>query len=124
MDLNLALIICTRNRPQMLSVLLDSIELSETKPNSVVVVSSGDDISKVIQAHQNSLQLRHHHTSKIGQSNQKLIAIQMLDQHTNWVFFLDDLLHAPIASSPRFGPRPKHQTAGFQSLEKCGICSL
>ena len=90
MNLNLALIICTRNRPQMLNVLLNSIELSETKPNSVIVVSSGDDVSKIIKAHQNSLQLLHHHTSKIGQSNQKLIAIQMLNPQTKWVFFLDD----------------------------------
>jgi glycosyltransferase involved in cell wall biosynthesis len=90
MDLNLALIICTRNRPQMLNVLLNSIQLSETKPNSVIVVSSGDDISKIIEAHRNSLQLLHHHTSKIGQSNQKLIAIEMLVPQTKWVFFLDD----------------------------------
>jgi glycosyltransferase involved in cell wall biosynthesis len=90
MNFNLSLIICTRNRPQMLNVLLNSIELSETKPNSVIVVSSGDDISEVIEAHRNSLQLLHHHTSKVGQSNQKIIAIQMLPSQTEWVFFLDD----------------------------------
>jgi glycosyltransferase involved in cell wall biosynthesis len=90
MDLNLALIICTRNRPQMLNILLNSIKLSETKPNSVIVVSSGDDISEIINIHRNSLDLLHHHTSKIGQSNQKLIAIQMLNPQTNWVLFLDD----------------------------------
>lgn len=90
MDLNLALIICTRNRPQMLNILLNSIESSETKPSSVIVVSSGNDISEVIEAHRNSLQLLHHHTSKVGQSNQKVIAIQMLPPQTKWVLFLDD----------------------------------
>jgi glycosyltransferase involved in cell wall biosynthesis len=90
MNLNLSLIICTRNRPQMLNVLLNSIELSETQPNSVIVVSSGDDISEVIEAHRNSFQLLHHHTSKVGQSNQKMIAIQMLPPQSEWVFFLDD----------------------------------
>jgi hypothetical protein len=74
----------------MLNVLLNSIQLSETKPNSVIVVSSGDDISKIIESYRNSLQLLHHHTSKIGQSNQKLIAIEMLVPQTKWVFFLDD----------------------------------
>ena len=74
----------------MLNVLLNSIELSDTKPNSVIVVSSGDDISEVIEAHRISFQLLHHHTSKVGQSNQKIIAIQMLPPQTEWVFFLDD----------------------------------
>jgi glycosyltransferase involved in cell wall biosynthesis len=90
MNLNLSLSICTRNRPQMLNVLLNSIGLSQTKPNSVIVVSSGDDISEVVEAHRNSFQLLHHHTSKVGQSNQKIIAIQMLPPQTEWVFFLDD----------------------------------
>ena len=90
MNLNLSVIICTRNRPKMLNVLLNSIELSETQPNSVIVVSSGDDISEVIEAHRNSFQLFHHHTSKVGQSNQKMIAIQMLPPQSEWVFFLDD----------------------------------
>jgi hypothetical protein len=74
----------------MLNVLLNSIELSQTKPNSVIVVSSGNDISEVIEAHRNSFQVLHHHTSKVGQSNQKIIAIQMLPPQTEWVFFLDD----------------------------------
>ena len=90
MELNLALIICTRNRPQMLNVLLGSIQLSETKPESIIVVSSGDDISKIIEVHRKSLRILHHHTNKIGQSNQKVIAIKMLEPQTKWVFFLDD----------------------------------
>lgn len=90
MKINLALIICTRNRPQTLNILLDSVKYSETKPDSVIVVSSGEDISEVIGVHGKDLQILHHHTNKVGQSNQKVIAIQMLKPETNWVFFMDD----------------------------------
>jgi glycosyltransferase involved in cell wall biosynthesis len=90
MELNLALIICTRNRIQMLNSLLSSVQSSEVKPDSIIIVSSGDDVSRIIEFHRKSLKIVHHHTDKIGQSNQKIIAIQMLEPTIDWVFFLDD----------------------------------
>jgi glycosyltransferase involved in cell wall biosynthesis len=90
MELNLALIICTRNRPEMLNNLLNSIQVSEMKPDSIIIVSSGVDISEIIETHRKSLKISHHHTHRIGQSNQKMIAIQMLNPTIDWVFFLDD----------------------------------
>ena len=90
MELNLALIICTRNRPEMLNNLLNSIQVSELKPDSIIIVSSGVDISEIVETHRKSLKILHHHTHRIGQSNQKMIAIQMLNPTIDWVFFLDD----------------------------------
>jgi glycosyltransferase involved in cell wall biosynthesis len=90
MTLSLGLIICTRNRPHMLNELLSSIQSSEIKPDSVYIVSSGDDVSTTIDGYRENLKIQHRHTTKIGQSNQKIIAIQMLDPFIDWVFFLDD----------------------------------
>jgi glycosyltransferase involved in cell wall biosynthesis len=133
MELDLALIICTRNRPQMLNILLGSIHSSETKPNSIIVVSSGDDISELIEVHRKSLQILHHHTNKIGQSNQKILAIQMLEPQTKWVFFLDDdleLMPSTLSNACKriklvqneningIGTRLINKTLNFQDLQQ------
>jgi glycosyltransferase involved in cell wall biosynthesis len=89
-DLNLSLVICTRNRPTLLSKLLASIEKSQLKPFEVVVVSSGEEVSEIVNKHVNSITIKHFHTELIGQSNQKKLAFKNLDKNSDWVFFLDD----------------------------------
>jgi hypothetical protein len=74
----------------MLNNLLNSVQLSVVKPSYIIIVSSGDDITKIIEIHEKNLEIVHHHTNKIGQSNQKVIAISMLKPVTKWVFLLDD----------------------------------
>jgi hypothetical protein len=74
----------------MLNNLLNSVQLSKIKPDYIIIVSSGDDITRVIEVYEKSLEILHHHTDEVGQSNQKIIAIRMLKSDTNWVFFLDD----------------------------------
>ena len=87
---NLSLVICTRNRPILLNKLLDSIEKSQLKPYEVVVVSSGEEVSKTIGKYANSFKIKHLHTTLVGQSNQKKMAFDCLDKDSDWVFFLDD----------------------------------
>jgi len=89
-NLKLGMIICTRNRPQFLENLLKSISKSTIKPEQIVLVSSGIDIVDVVSRYTESLNLKHIHTKKIGQSNQKVIGIASLPEAIQWVFFLDD----------------------------------
>lgn len=90
MDTKLAIIICTRNRPVLLNKLFQSISNSNLKPNQIVVVSSGQLITDIISVYSKYLQIKHVHTNKIGQSNQKVIGITLLEIDIDWVFFLDD----------------------------------
>ena len=86
----LGIIICTRNRPQYLENLMQSISQSKTKPGQIVLVSSGEDVEKIISPYSELLNIEHIHTEKIGQSNQKVIGISSIDTDIDWVFFLDD----------------------------------
>jgi GT2 family glycosyltransferase len=90
MSSNLALIICTRNRADSLELLFESISQSITKPAQIILVSSGGDVSRIVSRFSRKLNLLHKHTDKVGQSNQKIIGIGLLDSRIDWVFFLDD----------------------------------
>lgn len=87
---NLGLVICTRNRAHYLGNLLESISHSNIYPRQIVLVSSGEDIKKMVSPYYEIINIKHIHTKKIGQSNQKVIAISSLDADIDWVFFLDD----------------------------------
>ena len=86
----LSLIICTRNRVDLLKNLLTSILDSQSQPHEVVIVSSGESIYELVNQYSGFLRLKHLHTEMIGQSNQKKLAFNLLDDDSNWVFFLDD----------------------------------
>ena len=64
-----AVLIATRNRPEQLSRLLDSISQLEVAPDLVVVVSSGDSITNTIES-QNDLKILHEHIAEYGQIRQ------------------------------------------------------
>jgi glycosyltransferase involved in cell wall biosynthesis len=86
----LSIIVCTRNRPLTLNKLLVSIGNSLLKPLEVIIISSGEEISNIVSKHANSFKIKHFHTVLVGQSNQKKIAFEYLDEKSKWVFFLDD----------------------------------
>ncbi len=90
MDVNLAIIICTRNRADSLELILKSISQSIIKPAQIILVSSGNDVSNIVSLFNQKLNLLHKHTDKVGQSNQKIIGIGLLESKIEWVFFLDD----------------------------------
>ena len=89
-DCKLGIVICTRNRPDYLGNLLESISKSILKPPQIVLVSSGMNIENILDRYNVVLNLKHIHTEKIGQSNQKVIGISSLHTDIEWVFFLDD----------------------------------
>ena len=89
-------LIPTRNRPEKVRKLLDSLVASSIKPIQVVIVSSGSEISDVILEYAKMLKVDYLHSEVSGQVNQKKIGCQLLHANLDWVIFLDDdLVLAP-----------------------------
>lgn len=86
----ISVLIPTRNRPDKIERLLESLTYSTIIPHEVLVVSSGQSILSVVSKFKNSLLLRHIHTSLIGQVPQKRLGIDNLSADTEWCLFLDD----------------------------------
>lgn len=86
----LSLIICTRNRPNLLKTLLSSIVKSPLQPHEIVIVSSGETILELINQYSAYFTIKHLHTELLGQSNQKTLAFKLVSTDSKWVFFLDD----------------------------------
>jgi glycosyltransferase involved in cell wall biosynthesis len=90
------ILIPTRNRPEKVRTLLNSLAVSSIKPKQVVVVSSGLDISDVILEYANVLNVDYLHSEISGQVNQKKLGCKLLLENLEWVIFLDDdLVLAP-----------------------------
>jgi glycosyltransferase involved in cell wall biosynthesis len=83
-------LIPTRNRPQKVRKLLASLVKSSIQPTQVVVVSSGDEISEVLNEFSSLLNVKYEHSASCGQANQKKIGVNLLEQDLDWVAFLDD----------------------------------
>lgn len=88
-QLSFAVLIATRNRPTALDTLLNSIYTLELPPKVLIIVSSGMDISHVIEKHQ-ELSVKHKHISERGQIRQKMFGITEIPKDVDWVLFLDD----------------------------------
>jgi glycosyltransferase involved in cell wall biosynthesis len=84
-----AVLVATRNRPEELCNLLDSIVDSLMQPNEIVVVSSGVDITEVLNEF-SQLSINHIHIEGYGQIRQKVIGLDSISEKCDWVLFLDD----------------------------------
>jgi glycosyltransferase involved in cell wall biosynthesis len=103
MNKEFAILIPTRNRPEKVAKLLTSIQASSMKPKQIIIVASGEDISKVIEGFNGLLPISYAHTDSIGQIAQKKIGISMIIPTAEWCLFLDDdLLLAPNAIKNAF----------------------
>ena len=83
-------LIPTRNRRGEVESLLSSIEVSSVKPSQIVLVSSGEDISKSVEKFLGKLDITYIHTEITGQINQKRLGLSKIDPTMKWVVFLDD----------------------------------
>jgi glycosyltransferase involved in cell wall biosynthesis len=86
----IAIVIPTRNRLGHLDRLLDSITTCLETPSQVVIVSSGQDASEVVERYQSRLTISHAHLEERGQIRQKMAAVNLLRSDIEWVFFCDD----------------------------------
>jgi glycosyltransferase involved in cell wall biosynthesis len=103
MHRDFAILIPTRNRPEKVAKLLSSIRTLSRKPQQIIIVASGEDISTTIAEFSGLLPISYRHTNSIGQIAQKKIGISMIIPTIEWCLFLDDdLLLAPSAIDEAF----------------------
>lgn len=88
--MNTAILIATRNRPNQISQLLESIIAQSHLPEQVVIVSSGQEISKVVKRFSGKVNITHEHLMSYGQIRQKTFGIRKIFDNVEWVLFLDD----------------------------------
>ena len=99
--MNFAVLIATRNRPEQLNTLLISLRSSEKRISHVTIVSSGIDVSGVVNSHQACLPINHFNSEISGQIVQKIKGIELIPSNTEWVMFLDDDVIMPEYSIDR-----------------------
>ena len=85
-----AVLIPTRNRPEKVVKLLDSLMSSSIKPSQIIIVASGEDIKHYIKRFEGYFEITYKHTEISGQMAQKKIGITLLNEKNNWCLFLDD----------------------------------
>jgi len=84
------ILIPTRNRCQEVELLLTSIQASTVKPVQVIVVSSGEVITEIVEKFSLNLEITYIHSEVSGQINQKKIGISAINPRAKWVVFMDD----------------------------------
>ena len=88
--MSIAILVATKNRPDKLTKLLESLTPSANYISQTVIVSSGQNISQVIADFKDSLNIKHLHSKVSGQITQKMEGIKHIDEKISWVLFLDD----------------------------------
>lgn len=86
----IAVLIPTRNRPEKIAKLLDSLRSSTIKPNQIIIVASGEDIKNHLKPFEDSFEISYQYTQVVGQIAQKKIGISLINEESNWCLFLDD----------------------------------
>ncbi len=89
-NINLAVLIATKDRCIQLQKLFESICASSLLPSKVVVIYSGKDITSLANSFKEKLNIEVIYSEIASQSAQKLIGIKSLGNKYEWVFFLDD----------------------------------
>ena len=87
---NIAVVIPTRNRPEKLKRLLESISNSTILPKQVVIVASGIDVQKITDNFANVFDITYLYSEVAGQIAQKRIGISSLRKDIDWCMFSDD----------------------------------
>ena len=88
--MNIAILIATRNNPSKVDRLLDSLVFSSNHITQLIVVSSGENISAIVNKFTGIFNLKYLHSEVSGQIFQKMIGIELIESNIQWVIFLDD----------------------------------
>ncbi len=87
---DLALIIPTKDRPDKLKVLLESLAQQTEPCGRVIVVDSGESVRDLVMGFSDRLPVEYHICRRRGQIPQRNIGISLLDEKTSLVGSLDD----------------------------------
>ena len=69
---DIAIIIPTKDRPQKICNLLESIALQKTIPRRIIIVASGQNIEDTVSSFSNKLPVEYYHTDLYGQLIQRI----------------------------------------------------
>lgn len=88
--MGLCILIATKDRVCKLSELLDSISKSTLKPELVVIVYAGTDVSEVVKKFNSRLSMQVLQSEIASQVTQKKLGLDHIKDSFEWVLFLDD----------------------------------
>jgi glycosyltransferase involved in cell wall biosynthesis len=112
---DLAIIIPTKDRPQKIVNLLDSLSRQSTQYGRIIVVDGGKSIKNIVAGYSKIIPVEYMECSPPGQIRQKNMALKVLDKRTKLVGYLDDdivLENGSIEAMIKFINSTAEETAG------------
>jgi glycosyltransferase involved in cell wall biosynthesis len=131
---DLAFIIPTKDRPEKVKKLLDSLARQTESCGRVIVVDSGESVRDVVMGFSDRLPVEYHICNRSGQILQRNMGISLLDERTSLVGSLDDDIvleafslkamiefwnnctHKPAAVAFNIVNNPKHTYSWIKAL--------
>lgn len=87
-ELNISVVIATRNRPNQLANLLSLIKHQTILPNEIIIVDSSDSL--LLNPSAGEIKVKYFHTNQKSTAKQRNLGIEKVDKETDVLFFLDD----------------------------------
>jgi glycosyltransferase involved in cell wall biosynthesis len=87
---DLAILVPTKDRPQKIRNLLDSIAVQSARPGRIIIIDGGESIRDLVRSYDGALAVEHHVCQPPGQIRQRNMGIGLLDDRTPLVASLDD----------------------------------
>ena len=93
---SVCVVIATKNRQEKLENLLESMIRCSKIPDSVVIVSSGENIGEILRKFEDKIPIVHKHTAKSGQVYQRNLALEeVINKYDIYAFLDDDVILDP-----------------------------
>ena len=87
---DISFIIPTKDRPEKMKNLLESISLQTGSFGRIIVIDGGKSVRDIVLSFAGCLPVEYHECSPPGQIRQRNMGISLLDDRTPLVGFLDD----------------------------------
>ena len=87
---DITFIIPTKDRPEKIKNLLDSLVNQTLKPGRIIIVNGGVSIKSIVTGYSKIIPVEYMECSPPGQIRQKNMALKVLDERTKLVGYLDD----------------------------------
>jgi glycosyltransferase involved in cell wall biosynthesis len=87
---DICVLIPTKDRPNKIVNLLDSLVQQSCQVGRIIVVGSGQDINEIVLSYKSKLPIEYFHSEIAGQIRQRKLGVSKLDTRTKLVATLDD----------------------------------
>lgn len=87
---DIGIIIPTKDRPEKIGILLNSIKDQSVDLGRILVIDGGESIKTIIDGFKNDLPVEYYECKPPGQIRQKIMGISLIDERTPLVGFFDD----------------------------------